>query len=372
LSSDFFSPLNRLNRRDFLKFSSLGFLTLALPQFPVSARNEIPSSGTNPLLTAHRLTLDRFPVTDQIQDFFGRITQSETGLYEKPSFSSKLIKTLWTDVLMPITDVTVGDQEPDYNRVWYDLDGQGYVHSGSVQPVQVKSNQPDTQIPSSGCLAEVTVPYTDGRWWASSEVAVAYRFYYATTHWVTGYTTDETGLALYRVYDNLIKRSYFVQASHLRLIPPTELQPLSPNIPAGDKRIEVHLAEQMVIAYERDEPVFMARAATGGKFSNGNYSTPTGLLPILYKSPTHHMASNNLAAANSYDLPGVPWICYITEDGLGFHGTFWHNDFGKPRSHGCINLTPQSARWIYLWTTPVVPTDKNLWFDEGGTSVNII
>jgi len=50
----------------------------------------------------------------------------------------------------------------------------------------------------------------------------------------------------------------------------------------------------------------MARAATGAQFSNGIFLTPTGPHIVLYKSPTHHMASNNLAAANSYDLPGVP------------------------------------------------------------------
>jgi len=52
------------------------------------------------------------------------------------------------------------------------------------------------------------------------------------------------------------------------------------------------------------------------------------------------MARGNLAA-NGYDLPGVPWNSYITEEGIAFHGTYWHNNFGKPRSHGCINLTPR-------------------------------
>ena len=83
------------------------------------------------------------------------------------------------------------------------------------------------------------------------------------------------------------------------------------------------------------------------------------------------MAAGDRAAANSYDLPGIPWVCYITEDGVAFHGTYWHNDYGKPRSHGCINLTPQAARWIYLWTMPYVDPQKDGDYDETATAVDV-
>jgi lipoprotein-anchoring transpeptidase ErfK/SrfK len=364
--------LDKLTRRDFLKFSSLGFLTLGLPKwsFLTSAKGQINLLKNGYFLKDTALSLRNQAEADS--SVFGRVVQSGVGLYDRPSFSSKQLKTLWTDVVMPITDITVGDETPAYNRVWYNLDGQGYAHSGVIQPVQVRINNPDDEIPSAGRLAEVTVPFTDARWWAPSKDATAYRFYYASTHWVTDLTSDDAGLPLYKIYDNLIKRSYYAPAKHFRLVPPEEFSPISADIPPEAKRIEVHLAEQNVIAYEYDRPVFMARAATGAHFSNGIFSTPTGPHIVLYKSPTHHMASNNLAAANSYDLPGVPWISYITEDGLAFHGTYWHNDFGKPRSHGCINLSPQAARWIYLWTTPVVPPDVSLSFDKGGTAINVI
>jgi lipoprotein-anchoring transpeptidase ErfK/SrfK len=67
------------------------------------------------------------------------------------------------------------------------------------------------------------------------------------------------------------------------------------------------------------------------------------------------MADGDFAAPASYDLPGVPWVSYLTDSGISFHGTYWHNDFGKPRSHGCINLPTPSARWVYLWTRPTYP-----------------
>ena len=83
------------------------------------------------------------------------------------------------------------------------------------------------------------------------------------------------------------------------------------------------------------------------------------------------MARGNLAA-NGYDLPGVPWNSYITESGIAIHGTYWHNYYGRPRSHGCINLTPQAAKWVFLWTMPFVPPDEVKIYEDTGTFVEII
>jgi lipoprotein-anchoring transpeptidase ErfK/SrfK len=77
-------------------------------------------------------------------------------------------------------------------------------------------------------------------------------------------------------------------------------------------------------------------------------------------------------AASSYDLPGIPWVSYILDNGISFHGTYWHNQYGQPRSHGCINLTPQDALWIYRWTSPAVPLEKATIEEKTGTMVNII
>ncbi len=148
--------------------------------------------------------------------------------------------------------------------------------------------------------------------------------------------------------------------------------PLSPDVPPEQKRLEVHLEEQIVIAYEWNMPVFTSRTATGAKFSTGDYTTSKGRHIIYSKRGSRHMAAGARSAANSYDLPGIPWISYITEDGIAFHGTYWHNDFGHPRSHGCLNLSPQAARWIYLWSNPVVPPDKISNYDPNCTIVDVI
>jgi len=72
---------------------------------------------------------------------------------------------------------------------------------------------------------------------------------------------------------------------------------------------------------------------------------------------------------SGFDLPGVPWVSYFYWTGVAFHGTYWHNDFGRPRSRGCVNLAPADAKWIYRWTLPVVPPSEVYVRDKNGTEV---
>ena len=333
-----------ISRREFLKLSGFGFLSLFLPE-QVEAAENAPAGQ-------------------------GRVLEDKVRLFDVPSFNGKELATFWKDTILPITEVTVGDLEPEFNRVWYSVNGEGYVHSGSVQPVATVLNKPSTNLPEGGMLAEVSVPFTDAHWRADKKYTVAYRLYYETTHWVTGVVHDQDGKPWYRIAEDKWKLRYFAPAEHLRMIPLEELAPISAHLPAAAKRIEVRTQEQVVIAYEWDQPVFMAKTATGAKFSNGDFATPAGRHITAHKRPSRHMAAGNLAY-NGYDLPGVPWICYITESGISFHGTYWHNNFGRPRSHGCINLSPKAARWIYLWTSPVVPATEQSIHEEYGTAVDV-
>ena len=82
------------------------------------------------------------------------------------------------------------------------------------------------------------------------------------------------------------------------------------------------------------------------------------------------MAGGSAALGNDYNLPNVQWVQYFYKD-YGFHGTYWHNDYGRPRSHGCINMTPQAAKWLFRWTMPVVPIEKEYVYGFTGTRVDI-
>ena len=342
--------LSPLTRQGFLKLAGLGLLGILLP---------------GEWYTAHGMTR---LTGDPIQ---GRVTEINVDVYDTPTFKGNKVKLYWRDSVIPITAATIGDDEPSYNRVWYQIGEEGFIHSGMIQPVRTLINQPMREIPAIGALAEVTVPFTDARLAPGRSEEVIYRFYYDTLYWVTEITQDASGEAWYGVLDDKWKSTHYVLASHLHIIPENELAPLSPGIQLEKKRIEVHTAEQVVIAYEREVPVFMSRAATGAAFRDGNHFTPAGRHITFCKRPCRHMAAGDLAS-NGYDLPGVPWICYITENGVAFHGTYWHNDFGKPRSHGCINLPPQAARWIYRWTQPVVPIYEQQVYEDYGTTVDVI
>ena len=105
-------------------------------------------------------------------------------------------------------------------------------------------------------------------------------------------------------------------------------------------------------------------------YRSGRWTTPIGQFITSYKRPTRHMAAGDIAS-NGFDLPGVPWVLYITKSGISFHGTYWHNDYGRPRSHGCINLTPQASKWLYRWTMPTVKPGKQFAYEYFGTAVHI-
>lgn len=363
-----------ISRRDFLRWSANSLVGFFLSKtgwskIPTKSASKIPSSFlVSNLADMRGISLKNPKLSSEQQ---GRVIYERIDIYDRPSFEGQRIKQYWKDTVLPITDVTVGDEEPDYNRVWYNLNEQGYAHSGGIQPVKTNLNLPESNIPPDGTWGEVTVPYTDVYSGMSQYESLAYRYYYETIHWVLALEYDSYGVPWYRVLDDKFKLEYFAPATHMRIIPRDELSQLSPNVPEDAKRIEVHTREQVLIAYEYDSPVFMARAATGASLREGNYKTPPGSYFVYSKRAGRHMAAGDLAS-NGFDLPGVPWICYIVRGGLAIHGTYWHNDFGRTRSHGCVNLTPQAARWVYRWTQPyVLPSEQQVYVYEG-TRVDVI
>lgn len=302
----------------------------------------------------------------------GRVLTSGLALYKEPSRKSEIIRRLTFDLVLPITGVTVGKDEDAYNRVWYLVNQEGYVHSGGMQPVEVRLNEPAPAVSASGRLAEVTVPYTDALWQPRKNSPAAYRLYYSSTHWVLSVKKDDSGKSWYEIFDDKKHYHYWVDAAHLHLIEAADLTVISPDVPYYEKRLEVRLQEQVVIAYEDERPVFISRAATGAHFTDGDYRTAPGRYQTNRKRPSRHMAAGEPGIGAGFDLPGVPWVCYLTKSGVSFHGTYWHNDFGNPRSHGCINLSPSAARWVYRWTMPVVPAGESLLEKDEGTRVDIL
>ncbi len=334
-----------LSRRDFLRLSSSGLMALG-----------IPLRWTSKAAESER-------------GLMGRVVDPTLDIYTRPSWASEKVKTLWRDDLFGIEAAWVGDPIPEHNRIWYEIPGLGYAHSSTIQPVRDEPNEPLLEVPPSGVLAEVTVPFVDVRWLPRDNAEAAYRFYYGTTYWITGVSRDVTLQKWYRILDDKYTYVYYAPAAAFRPIPISELIPISPDVPPEDKFIKVNLANQWVSLLEGDTIVFTTKVSTGRKFGREYYLTPVGDFETFRKRPTRHMANGN--RASGYDLPGVPWVSYFDEIGDSFHGTYWHNDFGLPRSHGCINMTPKAAKWLYRWTHPIVPKNELEAWKARGTAVNV-
>lgn len=336
-----------ISRRDFLKTCGLGIAGLMLPTVLLHRNGSAPQEG-------HLL---------------GRVTRSAYGLYAEPQEESRLLRTMDLDSIWRITQVTVGEDDSRANRIWYELDGVGFAHSGRIQPVRKQINPVDTTIPDDGCLGEITMPYVDAYSSLKADRFIVYRFYYGSTFWVLSRLTDEAGSVWYQLLDDRYYRVFYVPAYYVRLVPDAELAPISPEVAPEDKRLVVDLATQSVTAYEGERAVFMARISSGVRLKEGGFATPRGYYRTTRKRPCRHMANGPSAFGSGFDLPGVPWVSYFTSDGVAFHGAYWHNNFGVPHSHGCINMTPQAAKWIYRWTNPTVPPAFYYYSDITGTRV---
>jgi lipoprotein-anchoring transpeptidase ErfK/SrfK len=284
--------------------------------------------------------------------------------HREPSSLSDRVQRLKFDEVFPVEAAVLGEAHSSDNRIWYRVSGLGYVQSSAVQPVRDDRNLALPSVPPRAQLVEVTVPFVDARWRPRDDAAAVYRFYYGTTHWINGLAHDPQGRAWYRVLDDKYRVEYYARAEAFRPVPLMELTPISPDVPPEEKRVEVSLSRQWIQCFEGDRLVLTARVSTGTRLSPTTYRTPTGSFLTFRKRASRHMALGNRAAG--YDLPGVPWVAYITQDGVAFHGTYWHNDFGTPRSHGCINMTPEAAKWLYRWTLPVVPAEEQeVWVNYG-------
>ncbi|MFQ5942115.1 MAG: L,D-transpeptidase family protein [Anaerolineales bacterium] len=343
--TDDFELSDALSRRDFLRLTSSGLLALGIP-----LRWSNKALGTD-------------------RGLMGRVVDPTLDIFTRPSWASEKVKTLWRDDLFEIDAAWVGDPVPEYNRIWYEIPSLGYAHSSTIQPVRDQPNEPLLDVSNSGVLTEVTVPFVDAHWRPREDSEFAYRFYYGSTFWITGVYQDVKLQKWYRIFDDKYTYVYYAPASAFRPIPISELIPISPDVPPEDKLIKVDLANQWVSLFEGDTMVFSTKVSTGRKFGQDYYWTPEGNFETFRKRPSRHMARGN--RATGYDVPGVPWVSYIDEEGVSFHGTYWHNDYGTPRSHGCINMTVDAAKWLYRWTHPIVPKNELEVWKAHGTSVHV-
>jgi hypothetical protein len=338
---------NGISRRDFLRVSGASLMGLALP----GLRQVGPY---------------RWEATE---GQLGRVLLDGAQVRVSPSAESAQVDMLAFDEVVHVKRAVVGDEWLGYNRVWYEIPDRGYLHSAWVQPVRDQPQTPMRSASPRGVLTEISVPFVDAFSEPDDDSDRLYRLYYETTHWVVGAGKDAAGRWWHQIHDDRVGVDYFAPGSAFRKVPPSELTPISPTVPSSDKHIEVNLSEQWMKCLEGHRQVFVTKVSTGMALADGTFFTPEGEFDTFRKRASRHMMAGD--RLNGYDLPGVPWVSYFTTDGLAFHGTYWHNEFGAARSHGCVNLASASAKWVYRWTMPVAPPDQIDMSSEAGTKVVI-
>jgi len=344
--------MSNLSRRDFLKLGGLSLGSLAFT----------PS-------LSHSLGFDDSNLV--------RVATASVSIHSQPNDESRIVSTWYRDELLHIYGEVVADA-PTYNPIWYRVWG-GYVHRSHLQKVKMLFNEPLTFLEDeTPRLAEVTVPFTQP--WRGTKIygwqQLGFRLYYGSVHWVEAIEEGPTGEKWYRIYDDLTGFPYHVNPLHVRPIPLDEQTPITPEIEVQNKRIDVNLRTQTLTALEFDAPVMETKISSGipsgPRGSDGiPTKTPEGEFRILDKMPAKHMGNGNLFAdADDYELPGVPWTSFFTPQGHAFHGTYWHDNFGVPMSHGCINMRTEEAKWLFRWAWPIHKIGKS--FNRGfGTLVQI-
>ena len=158
----------------------------------------------------------------------------------------------------------------------------------------------------------------------------------------------------------------WANAAAFRPLTSEEISPIRPDV--GNKSILVDVPHQTLTCYEGDDEVYFCRVSTGALYDyQGNrvdkWETPPGQHTITRKYVSLQMSGGTTGAG--YDLPGIGFSTIFATGGVAIHSTFWHNNYGDTMSHGCVNVTPDDAQWIFRWSNPAVK------FDPGTVDVTL-
>jgi len=145
-----------------------------------------------------------------------------------------------------------------------------------------------------------------------------------------------------------------VAALSAPLMADTAVLPQVLSASTGEKWIDINLSSQTLSAFESDGRIFMSVPISSGLWGR----TPTGTFRIWVKLRYTLMSGGSQALGTYYYLPNVPCTQYFYK-GYGLHGTYWHNNFGHPMSHGCVNMRTPDACSLFEWTSPPIAPGKN-------------
>ena len=354
-----------ISRRDFLKLAALGAGALALRPFT-------------------KLALPEFPQANKL----GRVAVGKIDVFSRPDAGSQILGALYEDQVVAWIREVVGSMPGRTNQRFVETP-YGYVWGGQVQPVQNQPNAPVTTLPGTslgqGMWVQVTVPYVDLTLdnpparapWLQYQLSINLppRFYYSQIVWADQIRVDANGQTWYRLNEKYGSGDLFWgPAEAFHSLTADVVSPLSPNV--SDKRIVVKIWEQTLSCFEGNTEVYFAKISSGALYDAwGNrvdvWQTPIGESPIWRKAISLPLSGGSASAG--WSLPAVGWVSLFVGTGVAIHSTYWHNNYGEPSSRGCVNASPEDAKWIFRWSLPQVPYDPgDVTVDwPGGTKVNV-
>ena len=361
-----------LSRRDFLKLSAAGLTAILLNK-----------------TTSVFADFSQLPSVDNLGRCF-----ATTNIHAKPNIDSEVINTLFEDNIVVINRELVGTSDSRLlrSKTWYETDA-GYIYAPNIQPVKNLENPLLESLPNYGTepgfWAEVTVPYVDLILDGSNpqspllkewlEINKPPRFYFSQVLWIDGIKTSDDGKVLYHIIEKhgSYGDKFWADARAFKLLTPEELSPIDPEI--ENKSIVVDVSHQKLSCFEGSREILYTTVSTGALHNNEGlsvdaWSTPVGdYFAVNRKFISLHMGGGNNKASGYEDF-AVSYSSIFATGGVALHSTYWHNAWGSPMSHGCVNLKPDDAKFIYRWTQPSTPYEDGKIEQEGyaGTSVRVI
>ncbi|HEY2982328.1 MAG TPA: L,D-transpeptidase [Anaerolineales bacterium] len=355
------------SRRDFLKLAGLGLGSLAF-QSPDRLR-----------------PLPQFPAGDSLGRVLAKV---DVKAAPNDDINTPTVSTLYEDAVVEWAREVVPSRglfNVTYiNQRFVETPG-GFIRSSFVQPVKNSPNAPLTAMPEgkTGFWAEVTVPFVDLILdgpaispWVKDRIVynLPPRLYYSQIAWIDQIRVDGA-TTLYRFNEDPghgygYGDIFWADGAGFRPLTQDDVSPINPEVDPAIKKVYVDATSeyQTLQCFEGTTEVYFCRISTG--YKSENFATPLGEQTTWRKALSIHMAGGTTGAG--FDTPAIPWTTLFNPAGMAVHGAFWHNDFGTPRSHGCVNAHPEDAKWVFRWTNPNVTleqSDITLEWPNGGTHV---
>jgi lipoprotein-anchoring transpeptidase ErfK/SrfK len=305
--------------------------------------------GGKPTVTLDELRGEGPMAKRMVKGFFVAIDKE---LNEK---GSKWWRTTYS-LMAPFERIYLHNSASKFQGVWLDAGGaapaeEADADAAAAAPIAAKKPTPDLCKPGSKSQVAIVTFYKAKKYVVSASRKAVTTGDSLPRHSVVKLTGDSVSVNG-ATYDETDEGWWMKASEGVKTNP----GPPPKDLAAGEKWIDVNIKSQTLVAYEGDRPVFVTAVSTGKEDKDDkqkDHKTPTGTWRIREK----HIAATmdgDVASDGPYSIEDVPWIMYFNGS-YALHGAFWHNNFGRMQSHGCVNLAPLDAKALFGWTEPRMP-----------------